>query len=531
MLPSCRFFIATACALLPNYSFAQTAGDLDSTFGTAGIVTTVISGSGNNAGVMVQPDGKIIAIGTSTSATGTNKMAVARYLSNGLLDPTFASGGIVETEIGLTATVGSASVLQPDGKIIVAGATIADRDRHEDYALLRYKRNGTIDSTFGINGIVIEDVNGVLDRVYAVLVQPDGKIIAAGTSNDGRTPYTYYLTMVRYLPNGTRDATFGIGGVVKQGTLATPSQVGFSAYLQADGKILAGGQLDTRFFLWRFKPDGQPDSSFAANGFLTNTTGQQHRTVHSIAVQPDGKILLSVKGFAFGRQVFAVLRYTSGGIPDATFGKAGEAISANGVFSEGYCMKLQPDGKILIAGMGYDKINAPDSKFYLTRFTKDGVPDVKFGKNGHVETDVDGTPLGSHGRSLAIQPDGNIVVSGTISSNDGFGLARYHGRSADDVDVEDTFTSVANHNMNGSMTIYPNPVHDIASLTYNLPAPATLSARLVNAAGITVKRYTVNRETAGKFDWLLDLKEIPAGSYILSVEVNGQYNSIPLIKQ
>src|SRR5689334_16259888 len=158
-------------------------GDLDSTFGRGGQVTSDFKGSNDEANaVALQADGKIVAAGIRFvgNSASTGDFVVARYNTNGTIDKTFGQGGFVVTDLGMTESA-SAVAIQPDGKIVVAGGTYPTFPFLGFYALARYNTNGTLDTTFGNGGLVVTTFNSQGAFASALVLQPDGKILAAGT--------------------------------------------------------------------------------------------------------------------------------------------------------------------------------------------------------------------------------------------------------------------------------------------------------------------------------------------------------------
>ena len=179
-------------------------GTLDTTFGSGGVITTDLTVNSRDYGnaVAIQPDGKIVVAGTSDS-----RFALVRYASNGDLDTGFGSGGVVTTSIaGSTSNGLHALELQEDGKLLVAGYTQSGTTSTNNFILLRYTISGTLDTSFGSTGIITTDIDGDADIAYALAMQDDGKIVVAGT---GRLPDGYDVIVARYMPTGALDATFG----------------------------------------------------------------------------------------------------------------------------------------------------------------------------------------------------------------------------------------------------------------------------------------------------------------------------------
>ena len=204
-------------------------------FGSGGKVTTPI-GAGNDQawGLTLQGDGKIVVVGSSNN--GFNDFAVVRYNANGSLDGTFGGGdGIVVTSLGARHDIGYSVALQGDGKILVSGVGYGT---DEDFALVRYNADGSLDTSFGGGeGIVTTPIGPLYDNGWSVALQGDGKIVVAGSAHDGGQ---YDFAVVRYDADGTLDTGFGGGdGIVTTNLVA--SDQGYSVVLQPDGQIVVAG--------------------------------------------------------------------------------------------------------------------------------------------------------------------------------------------------------------------------------------------------------------------------------------------------
>ncbi|MCC6766352.1 MAG: hypothetical protein IT293_16960 [Deltaproteobacteria bacterium] len=213
-------------------------GTLDGTFGSGGQVTTPVGTLDDSASALVvQSDGKLVAAGYSSTGSSL-AFAVVRYNSDGTLDGTFGSGGIVTTPVGASVTADSAAlVVQGDGKLVVAGASY--NGSNDDLALVRYNTDGTLDGTFGTGGIVTTPVGSNYDRAHALMAQNDGKLVAAGYSADGSNPR---FAVVRYNSDGTLDGTFGTGGKVTT-TLRNVlvGDIALAIVVQSDDKLVVAG--------------------------------------------------------------------------------------------------------------------------------------------------------------------------------------------------------------------------------------------------------------------------------------------------
>jgi uncharacterized delta-60 repeat protein len=228
-------------------------GSLDTSFSGDGKLITNATGS-EVYEILLQTDGKIIVVATNV---------LARYLTDGTLDVTFGTGGMVS--VGHEQYAGA---LQADGKIVVAGQTWNATTQQYEFAVGRYLPNGTFDPTFAGGGSVSTNVSD--GQAHAVIVQPDGKIIAAGNSYTGGTGHVDF-TLVRYLPDGSLDPSFGGDGRVS--TDFGSVSVVFDLLLQPDGRIVAGGYAFQTFALARYLPDGSLDLTFSDDGLTMTTFG------------------------------------------------------------------------------------------------------------------------------------------------------------------------------------------------------------------------------------------------------------------
>ena len=188
----------------------SSAGDLDSSFGNGGKITTEIS-TGRDVGssVVLQSDGKIVVAGWSDGNDDTYKFAIVLYNSNGLLDNIFGKNGIVITKIGTLNSQAFSVIVQTDGMIVAVGTTNT-KETDKDIAVVRYNTNGTLDGKFGTGGIATMAIGHSDDEAYGIAVRPNGKIVVAGSSRNVRNVYNF--AVVQFNADGTIDVTFGTGG-------------------------------------------------------------------------------------------------------------------------------------------------------------------------------------------------------------------------------------------------------------------------------------------------------------------------------
>ncbi len=303
-----------------NWDFAlvryTSDGQLDTSFGVGtGIVTTSFLTFADKAySVIAQADGKIVLAGWRYGSVRYT-FALARYNSNGTLDNSFGIGGKVATPIGATDNSAAYAVAQQSSGKYVAGGTRIN-STSDDFALVRYNTNGTLDTSFGdfgSNGIVITDVSGRGDYAYDLAIQTDNKILLAGESYNG-TNYEY--TVVRYLADGALDTTFGSGGKVIT-PLASPANANAVTVL-ADGKILVAGVTGdgtlNDFALVRYTPTGALDATFGGgDGIVTRPIGATTDNAYDMTVESDGKIVLVGETFNGTNYDFALAHYNADG--------------------------------------------------------------------------------------------------------------------------------------------------------------------------------------------------------------------------
>jgi uncharacterized delta-60 repeat protein len=399
---------------------AMPSGTLDTGFGTGGKVTTAIGTSHENAyAVAIQGDGKIVAAGYSVIGSKAD-FALARYNSDGGLDTGFGTGGKVTTAIGAGNDYAYAVAIQVDGKIVVAGSS--NNGGNDDFALARYNIDGSLDTGFGTGGKVTTAIGSSTDCANAVAIQGDGKIVVAGKAANGSDGD---FALARYNSDGSLDTGFGTGGKVTT-NIGTYSDIANAVAIQGDGKIVAAGysiSSNWDFALVRYNSDGSLDTGFGTGGTVTTDIGTSSLDIaNAVAIQGDGKIV-AAGGANTGTLDFALARYNSDGSLDAGFGTGGKVTTAIGTGADlANAVAIQGDGKIVAAGKA---ANGGNDDFALARYNSDGSLDTGFGTGGKVTTAI-GTS-NDWLQAVAIQGDGKIVVAGSSysGSNWDFAVARY----------------------------------------------------------------------------------------------------------
>jgi uncharacterized delta-60 repeat protein len=387
---------------------------LDPTFGSGGQVISSFTNDYDEAdAVTVQPDGKLVIAGTtlaSGSSTGYDFL-VARYNADGTRDASFGSGGYTATDFNKGVDKAAAVALQPQAsgpaRIVAVGSAMSGRNT--DVGLARYNANGTRDATFGNKGKTITNLNGI--TAQAVVVDGSGRIlVAAGTF------------LLRYTANGALDATFGNNGEVATGVdVGGPGQHRTQCIaLQSDGKIVVGSSTGSSgFVLTRITARGAIDTTFGSGGTVTTLpTPTSSDNFRGLTLQGDGKIVVAgdeanADPDGVYREGEYLLRYNPDGSLDSTFGSGGITYLVNpaGLYelAEGGGVAVQSDGAIVAGGMWAPLSGAQTWYFGVVRASASGALDTGYGTGGWATTTFGPQTVPN---ALALEPDGRVVLAG-----------------------------------------------------------------------------------------------------------------------
>jgi len=307
-----------------NYDFAVVRlndnGSQDTGFDGDGIKITVMPGSEDRAdGVVIQSDGKIV-LGGNSFASGTQNMMLARYNADGSPDTSFDGDGVSVATFSAGPTTGNGLTIQSDGKLILVGALgTAGGFQNSVFGIARFNTNGSPDTSFGGTGLVPMDVRtGVPQQNGAevVLVQPDGKIVAAGATNNGPTNTDFAITRVN--ADGSPDNDFGTGGKVVNSSAGARDDLAHAIAIQPDGKLLVAGaspRTDTAFMILRFNTNGTLDPTFGNNGTSMVPISEGSRIIRSFRILPGGKF---IAGSPMASRV-SFARFQGNGVREADF--------------------------------------------------------------------------------------------------------------------------------------------------------------------------------------------------------------------
>ena len=467
-------------------------GTPDSAFGgTAGNGFILAGGDDwTAAAALIQTDGKIVVAGSAdlspnlNASVNTYEFGLYRFNSNGVIDSSFGQYGQAQTSIfggDYAADHVYAAALQGDGKIIVAGAS-ADSSKTA-FALARFNSDGTIDKSFGTNGTVrnyIASADSFVDEAHSVAIQSDGKIVAAGYSEDPYAATPQAFALARYDSNGTLDSAFGTDGTVR---VAVP---------------LPG---------------------------IPNEVG----LAYSVAALPDGKILA---GGYCSDSGFAVVRFNSNGTIDNTFGVMGAATTnisgSDGTGDEALSMAVGSDGQIALAGHSSMSGNGGDA-FAVACFDSNGSLEKTFGTNGSMVANISGgDSSGDEANAVVIQSDGKIVAAGYSdgtppylgSIGRAFALARFMPGIPTAVAAESLVPMEYTLYQN-----YPNPFNPSTIISYQLPVSSKVVLKIYDLLGREVATLVDDRQHAGNYSVKFNAGNLSSGIYFYRL-IAGGFNQV-----
>ncbi len=495
---------------------AQKAGTPDSSFGVDGkTITSFGDYYAECVGAAAMNDGSIIAAGNSGKG-----FFACKYSANGLFDTSFGINGIAFYNhylgIAETMTVGS------DNKILIAGYGTNGLGYY--ITVIRFNPDGTLDSGFGINGIIKTNVG---ENCHDITVQPDGKILIAAETG------TSFLVL-RYLQNGILDSSFGNNGLALT-YLGLGSTTAIA--LQKDGKMLVTGSNGSSNVLVRYDSNGNKDSDFGMNGevfFFKNS--KFISSFPGMVVQTDGMILLAGSEGIFSiADSILLVRFNSNGSFDTSFGKKGRVASRFEYRSEATRVALEKDGKIIICGDVV--IDSYHDHFLVAKYNTNGTLDSLFGHDGHQVTDIDATDIA---RGLIVQQDSKIVLAGLAakSATEPFGyevgLTRYNN---DDETKKQIIVQKIKHYLQthndaqattlNTISVYPNPAQNILHVK-GLSSTQKIKLTVVDLNGNVV----VSRELSVVSNvYNLNIASLHAGNYLLKIETNGETVTKQFVKE
>jgi uncharacterized delta-60 repeat protein len=490
-------------------------GFLDPGFSGDGKLTINLSPTGNSFGtcVAVQPDGKIVLGGVTLPTNGDNDFGLARFHASGILDSTFGDNGIVRTNLNSKTEWLEDVAILPDGKIIAAGRSQEFANGGATvFALVCYNENGTLDNTFGIQGVKKTRL-GLGSTPTCMVLQPDGKIIVAGyayINNTSQEP-----AFARFLPNGGLDPAFSLDGKVLHDLGLFGSRVEAIA-LQPDGKIVATGNsrldntgTETDYFVARYLLDGTPDNTFGVNGVIHDKFSDESQRAYGQAILVQPNGQIIVGVYAYPNPDWGLVRFNADGTLDGSFGVDGkQSMQIPGKSCSLNSIAIQQDGKIISGGEAY-AINPDDTDFAVARHHVDGSIDQTFGINGIQTNNAHHDDSIDFGAGMTLQADGKILITGRIRTSSWDRAGLVRYLTNLNVGV---FNSPATGH---SILIYPNPIVESANLQYTLVQEENVTIQLFDLKGQLLATYLDHQlQTAGEHTLPLVLRKgLPSGQY------------------
>jgi uncharacterized delta-60 repeat protein len=497
-----------------SFQSAAQSNILDNSFDGDGIQTTSFGTSTDVIQCMaLQQDGKIVAVGTSVGAS-FERMAIVRYTENGSLDKSFNLKGYDVFRIDSNDNVATSLKVQPDSKSVITGYYQSLSGSHKAIFLMRYREDGLLDNSFGIGGIIkldLSETGGSDSKSYDVLIQPDKKILIGGVRENIDGKWDFFIS--RFDSTGKPDASFGqLGNYFINNNRIVEGKVSL-ALEKSTGKILlagtAGNGQDNDFFLACCLNSGKPDLNFNKLGYtLANITPGKHDNATCIQFTPYNMILV---GGASGDS-FALSRFNMQGTYDLSFSSDGKLVTSMGGAAIPNSMAIQNNNRIVLAG---SKLNANnDFELAFARYEGDGKLEstFTFSKDFGASDDM--------ANSVLVQPDGKILVGGTVNNN--FSVMRYTGA------LNTPYTLIPQ----ASVRLYPNPFKDWIELEYQLNHEDHISIQMFNMQGELIQTFIHKQKQFPELQKhsLLTDNEIPKGIYFIRISGARYQLSIKVVK-
>jgi uncharacterized delta-60 repeat protein len=396
-------------------------GQLVTSFGSGGLaVFATVPDAASPSALAVLADGKILAAGadgctpivpSDPDSAHYCSLQLARYLATGALDASFGTGGRVTAAVTSVAFELSGLFVRTDGTFLVAG------HRHngvnDEPFVARFTANGAADASYGTGGVAVLSALPLSFGIMGSAIDASGQVVIVGTAPPAG-PEGQDIFVTRLTSAGATDATFGSAGVARFAVSATGTRHdrGTTVAIQPDGKIVVGGRtmgsagLGFDFLLLRLETTGAPDASFGTGGIATTRfpTSTGNNLGRKLALQPDGKIVLVGTIEVGAALACGVARFEASGALDPGYGTGGQMVVSppNGCFN----VSLQTDGKAIV--VANNRVGDVNYASYL-RLLRTGTPDPAFGTAGVMDISAFDSP----GR-VAFTADGKIVTGLTI---------------------------------------------------------------------------------------------------------------------
>ena len=426
-------------------------------------------------GCTMQPDGKLLTAGLSKNpATGSFELCITRLDSAGDFDLSFGSSlGTAYVSLGSTQSIGGMLPkvrVDADGRIVAIAYGSKPNGFSIDMVICRLDSNGVLDPTFNSNGVLFIDMTGAdtqPDQVSGIDFDASGNIWVAGATRTGFSPLDNDFAVAKIRPNGTLDPSFN--GTGKK--LFNPTGIAeFSSSLKVDanGKIVVGGTAGANMFVMRFDSTGALDNTFNSNGTLT-VAFQLGSDMADMGIDSQGRIVVSGQLSTSASNV-AVARILPNGTFDLNFGFNGKySYNVGNSASFITSMHIQPDDKIVLGG--YNTTTTGGNDFMATRVDTGGVIDITFNTLGFVTQSVIPGVINEEGNGMAVMDDGRIVLTGTIvyssAVNEDVAIVRLRPVPASSTGISET-------NADSPLRVGPNPFRSELTIASRIDSDATV---------------------------------------------------------
>ncbi len=498
--------------------FAQTWMQ-DPSFGVDGAVfVDGFTGTDELMDLKIQADDAVLLLGwTAILQTGTSLTILARLDADGALDETFGDEGVFSVFLSGRSLVGRSMELLPDGRIMIAGG-ITEQPIQRDGALLRLLPNGTLDPTFGDAGVLQVDL-GENEVFMSLLVGDDGSLTVGGRQGGE-------VLLMRFGADGLPDTAFGQDGVLAftAGSGSPTDAVRLAG--RPGGGFFVMARIAEGFVVGAWDADDEPDAGFGSGGTVfVPVAGSSN----ALAVQPGGEVLVAGGGenvvgdVCLGTRVDRLL---PDGTPDPDLGDQGVVVDgATEVCDVLFDLLVQPDGSILVTGT-FTTDPEVGSDFAVIRYLPDGSRDASFGDDGLIQVDL-GCAAIDVSFGLGLQSNGDIVVGGVSNCgpfpNDLAAVRLYPAlTTASNTRVPDI----------SNVSIHPNPVGHQATLSYTLRSNTTAELELYDTRGQRIAiPHTRAARITGRQDTSLQVDGLAAGLYTLVLSTGEERTALRFVKE
>jgi len=405
LLAACTFVCASSAGLGVNLTASTRL--LDRTFGAgAGVVSTAVTEADGAYSVEVQSDGKILLAG-ACGRNGPGGFCILRYLSNGAVDSSFAIDGSSIVQVSNYLSYATSIAVFADDSFVVGGVcqTTGDPELGNDFCFAQFDAHGQLDPTFGSNGKRVVKVGATESRIYTIRIQPDGLILAAGSCGS----YRETGCLIRLKRDGALDTSFGANGVRSLANSRFDGQIA-ALVVEPGGKlIIAGGCYSAIFCMARLQPNGNFDATFGVDG-IVRTPAAVQSAINNIVFDAGGSIV--VGGFCAaalgGEANICVAKFSTFGVQDTTFGVSGIATVKFSTNNDGLIgLSIEPTGNLLLAarcgtGGGFGGC--------VARLTPNGQLDASFEESGMYAFPLLG--INDVLTAFAMQTNRKLIVAG-----------------------------------------------------------------------------------------------------------------------